>query len=458
MSNQSNEREITVELSPLDQRRMIVSLESCEVFERNGRPIPRPKITRDTVNPDALATLLYSQTIFPPATIFSDFASVGMGGRLMVSEGKYQFSEVPDIIDALPRRPHSDFDAIEQLAAVLEQSGIDFNDCTLLLSEGKDSTGIAIALAELGVRVDCLNFSNADSNTDYVEQLARSLGHRLTVFRYQDMKIPEESLERLGRVFEPTLDQAFLSYLLLPLQDLEGRTLIDGMGNDIYMGHLPTKHQRWATFVSGAVTAILPESLRRKLCDLTAGDAAVAGLPFRSFSECQGLYNGFSARAVEASTGGRIDRHLLDLDHTWRSLGFERGRALSRGRYLDNYSYCGKSVALAEMIGGRVYFPWADPSLAPAYVSLQNSELYEWPSVNKLRLRQAISNRFDYEQPKVGFLSPVPQILTQNSTLVGAKLAASELMGDPLKKQLSKSNLDSPRLLCAILLALWEDS
>ncbi|WP_146458709.1 hypothetical protein [Rubripirellula tenax] len=336
-------------------------------------------------------------------------------------------------------------------------SDIEFDRATLLLSEGKDSTGIALAIAELGKKVDCMTFANSDTNIDYVESLANRLGFRLTVVRYSDMRISDDSLDRLGNVFEPTLDQAFLSYLLLPMASLHGRTILDGMGNDIYMGHLPSKQQRQATAVCHALTKWMPSSLRNRLRDMRCTDHPSTGVPFRSFTECQGFFNGFSQSLIESSTCGKIEK-LCDVDKNWNSMGFEQARALSRGRFLDNYSYSGKSVALAEMIQGRVVFPWCDQSLANRFSTIKNEARFQWPSVNKLLLREAISKRMDYEQPKVGFRAPVARILSENRKLLEYVIDHSETLGPRMKPFLLGLAPHSPRLACGFLYALWEHS
>ncbi|MGB7328755.1 MAG: hypothetical protein WBD31_28005 [Rubripirellula sp.] len=289
-----------IDLPNFDQQRIIVARETGEEFVRDGRPIPHPMIpTSESVDRDALATLLYSGTVFPPATIFKGYCSLGLGGSLALADGKADYASAENLFDHDQSPLPQNFDCISNLAASMANDEIDFDKTTLLLSEGKDSTGIALAIAELGQKVDCLTFANSDTNVGFVESIAKRLGFRLTVVRYGNMQITDDSLDRLTRVFEPTLDQAFLSYLLLPMEALEGRTILDGMGNDIYMGHLPSKQQRQATSVCSAVAKVVPDSLRNRLRDISCSDRPSTGVPFRSFTECQGLFNGFSEALVQ---------------------------------------------------------------------------------------------------------------------------------------------------------------
>ncbi|TWU19995.1 hypothetical protein Poly21_21740 [Allorhodopirellula heiligendammensis] len=447
---------IEMELEPFDQQRYVAEIATGKPQVRDGRLLSKPNMLSDVcVNRDALATLLYSGTIYPPQTIFQDHTAIGMGGRLRIDQDSIHYESDANLFADGGGASDDVFDCIDLLAESIERSDLDVDNATLLLSEGKDSTGIALALAQLGRRVPCFTFANADSNVEYVEFLARKLGFPLTVFRYQQMAITEDALDRLGSVFEPTTDQAFLSFLLLPMERFQGQTLLDGMGNDLYMGHLPSANQYHAMRLCSRVEKIFPEGVRNRLRDMRSSDHPSSGVPFRSFTECQGLYNGLSESLISASTHGKVQK-LTDLDRGWKSHGFERSRALSRGRFLDNYSYSGKSIALAEMADGRVYFPWADPGIAKRFLSTNDQDRFQWPTVNKLMLRNAIAKRIDYQQPKVGFKAPLAEILTCNRLLVERSIDSSRTIGGSLKTFLKGLRPTSPRLSCVFLYTLWE--
>lgn len=442
--------------TPFDQRRMIVHKPTGCSFIRNGKRIPKPQINESTIDHDALATLLYTGTIFPPKTIFADFASIGMGGALTLdSTTGFRYEAVDDLfaqIDACVVEP---FDAISDLAHSLEECDVDFDNATLLLSEGKDSMAIAFALAEMGVRIDCLMFSNPDSNVNFVESITRKLGHNLSIFRYENLMISEETLSRLAQAFEPTLDVKLLAYLVFPIERLVGRTLIEGTGNDIYMGHVPRPKQWFATHVCDVTGRLVPSHFKTKYKWRLFKDSPMAGVPFRNFTECQGLYSGFSQSLVEESVGGGV-QVMSGVNSKWRELGFERARALSHGRFLDTYSFEGSTTSFAEMIEGRVFFPWAEESIAKKYVALNDKVRFRWPKVNKLLLRDALNKRESYNQAKVPFRPPISQILECNRGLVDKAVANSKTLGGGLKKDLASLKESSRRLRCGFQYALWE--
>ncbi len=96
-----------------------------------------------------------------------------MGGKLRLNgvETEYNFEE--DLFAEVETCNEEAFDCIDELAKTLAESKLDFDSATLLLSEGKDSTGIALALAEINVKIDCVTFANSDTNIGYVEFLAK---------------------------------------------------------------------------------------------------------------------------------------------------------------------------------------------------------------------------------------------------------------------------------------------
>ena len=439
-----------------DQRRELFSRSRNRTFVRDGREIPKPNATSDQIDRDALATLIYSGMICPPVTIFKDYLAIGLGGVLKTDGASPIYDEATDIFDGVPPAD-TEFDTIELLAEAIERKGLDESRCRLLLSEGKDSTAIAIAFAELGAKINCVTFANADTNVGFIESIAKRFGHQLDVIRYSRLKYSEDSLRPLAKVLEPNLDQAFLSYLLLPTQDFRDCVLIDGMGNDLYMGHLPSAAQAKATRVSSVMSRMLPGRLREYLKPRTFPNSQSAGVPFRSFSECQGLYHGFCQRLVERSTGGSV-RMPTQLDRTWRTLGFQKARALTRGRYLDTYSFAGKSIALAEMASARVYFPWMDRQIALRFAGLPDHVKFEWPSNNKLMLRRSIEKRIEYRQPKVGFLAPTREIFAENMPLLERAIGQSRLLGEPLKHAIDFNSPYENRAVSCALFALWEQA
>ena len=447
--------EIKYSQNKLDQSRRLFSKSNSELLIRDGTKIPKQNVSKETVNAKALATLLYSGTVFPPDTIFNDYCAVGMGGTLSANGQEIGYVEAEELFDD-SEVGSSQIDPINALAEAMDQSATDLNQCILLLSEGKDSTGIAIALAELGVKVDCLTFANSDTNVELVTDIAQRLGHRLEVIRYDNYTIPKSSLDRLANVFEPSVDQAFLSYLLLPTDVFQGRIIIDGMGNDLYMGHLPSKQQLLATKVCSAVNSLTPNWLSDSLKGKSFRNSERCGIPFRSFTECQGFYNGFDRSVIRKLIAEPVS--LNRIDQQWKSIGFERARALSRGRYLDTYSFCGKSIALAEMASAKIYFPWADEKVAKQFGRLTPNSKYQWPAINKLPLREAINRRFDYRQPKVGFRAPVQEILASNRELLESAVKASSLIPEQIKSQAFASTKYENRLVACALVALWEQA
>ena len=110
------------------------------------------------------------------------------------------------------------------------------------------------------------------------------------------------------------------------------------------------------------------------------------------------------------------------------------------------------------MIEGRVVFPWCDSNIAKKFATIDDDRKFNWPTTNKRMLRDAISKRISYNQPKVGFRAPVVEILVENRKLVEHVISNSSTLGPELIAFLLKLKSGSPRLACGFLYALWEFS
>ncbi len=117
----------------------------------------------------------------------------------------------------------------------------------LLFSGGKDSTFIAHRLQKF--KINALYFSFASNNEE--KKIINDLADKLNIkIFFTKNKLEFLDLEDiLKNIKEPCLDPAGLSILLLldiclfKKYNFSDVVFIDGMGNDLYMGHLPGKNE-----------------------------------------------------------------------------------------------------------------------------------------------------------------------------------------------------------------------
>jgi len=123
----------------------------------------------------------------------------------------------------------------------------------LLFSGGKDSTFIAHRLQKLKIKALYFSFASNNEEKKVITDLADKL--QIEIF-FTKPKLEFLDLEYiLKNIKEPCLDPAGLSVLLLfdiclfKKYDFSDVIFIDGMGNDIYIGHLPGKRELQKEFL-----------------------------------------------------------------------------------------------------------------------------------------------------------------------------------------------------------------
>ena len=123
----------------------------------------------------------------------------------------------------------------------------------LLFSGGKDSTFIAHRLQKLKIKALYFSFASNNEEKKAITDLADKL--QIEIF-FTKPKLEFLDLEYiLKNIKEPCLDPAGLSVLLLfdiclfKKYDFSDVIFIDGMGNDIYIGHLPGKRELQKEFL-----------------------------------------------------------------------------------------------------------------------------------------------------------------------------------------------------------------
>lgn len=123
----------------------------------------------------------------------------------------------------------------------------------LLFSGGKDSTFIAHRLQKLKIKALYFSFASNNEEKKAITDLADKL--QIEIF-FTKPKLEFLDLEYiLKNIKEPCLDPAGLSVLLLfdiclfKKYDFSDVIFIDGMGNDLYVGHLPGKRELQKEFL-----------------------------------------------------------------------------------------------------------------------------------------------------------------------------------------------------------------
>ena len=264
----------------------------------------------------------------------------------------------------------------------------------LMVSGGKDSAAIAWALRELGrnaTLIHCTNRGRENESPD-VERLAKQLGYEC-LFLADDIELVDEFLSKKVQSLPiPMGDPAFFAYLravreinsTLDLSRQERVVLLDGMGNDSYMGHIPPKREK--------LILNLPRLsfLNEKIISLTYEQPVVHYALEMLFKRREERH--FSG-AFFAADEGAISPDLPHIFASYKSHPEER-RALVRGGILDIDAGMRKGV-LAATLDSRidVAFPFLDPRWVKLFETFPEREMFDYPaSLNKKILRNFLGD------------------------------------------------------------------
>jgi asparagine synthetase B (glutamine-hydrolysing) len=274
----------------------------------------------------------------------------------------------------------------------------------LLQSGGKDSTSLAIALAEARPDATCLTYVGGGKENEAAS--ARTVAARLGLKHGILVCDPGRAWDRYVQLVPDlpllTGDFAFLSYVdilsELRIQGADG--VIDGLGSDVYFGTPVSRQSRF--LAAAAHTLPLPRRwselplLRRSFalcyCVSTLGMSEVERFfPGSRFSlsdadEILGLQHSRASRdRLMSRTSTFVDQQSLSMRRAYATLLSESGGAFAKGQY---------ATSALDM---SIAYPFCDEALV-SWLSRDlpsGLRIDERTGMNKVIVRQHIAGRFD---------------------------------------------------------------
>ena len=273
----------------------------------------------------------------------------------------------------------------------------------LFHSAGKDSNTIALSLAKAGLQEQVTlitHKSNMDDDECELSSLiAKKLGfkHKLLIeVNSFDEAARSQIYEHYYNVPFPCVDSPSLAYSLYihQIPELKGANLIDGTGNDIYMGHIPSKNEYKKSKL--AIVFGRMAWVRRYL-----SSHSILNQLFRTRSEWTGL------RGLSPGDSNLIFSDSYSVSSYWKSedcsMDYSEFRATIRGRFLDSEAYGRKVRNFADANNSNVIFPWMNTDVAKYVCTFDEKYLFDKSSFrNKLFLRDLIKDEIGVCADQVG--------------------------------------------------------
>ncbi|RAN82708.1 hypothetical protein B5P43_01075 [Bacillus sp. SRB_336] len=364
-----------------------------------------------SLDPISIADLLRNGFVYPPHSIYSNVkvASLGFDAKQdMYQNPRFHFAFQSSSAPARPRAGSLDdrvlLDTYHRLLceAISRRIG-GMRSPWLLQSGGKDSTSMAIAIAEVRPRTTCITYRGGPEENELASarMVARKLGLRHETLTCDPGRAYDRYLAMVPRIPLLAADFALLSYadLATEVGIRGGDGIIDGLGSDIYFGTPMNRRQRllW-TLARGfrlpsGIFELGPVSRNFKLC------YALGTLQMNSFER---LFPGsrFTDAEVDELLGRPIASRSRRRLETFRDdiEAADSGEAMRRvALTISEASAFAKGMYTASAVSLRAVYPYCDARLRDwVFHNLPDDRLIGPGGLNKVLVRLHIARRFEH--------------------------------------------------------------
>lgn len=363
------------------------------------------------VSPAGVSHLLHDALVPIPNTVYQDIHFVGLGDRcdLRAADGsaKLTFSNAhPYFLENSAEDRTADAKHLLQLLTQAVTRQVETcRDSFLMLSSGKDSSALALALAEAGYRdFPCVTFQSDDDDGEHVfaAALCRRLGlnHETVDIGAGDGRTRELLTAFFTRTSLPCGDFAQIPYALCAAA-VGGsvRGVVDGSGNDCFLGDLPSRNERIRfrlAIGSGPIAGMIEKCLHPdSVLNYFLRSRSASILPGRTFRPID----------TRAFYPGSVDtaKWWSDLNRQSRHLGAIEIRNSPVMRHVDQAAILLKVRLAAESRGLNVLLPFCDRDVIDYTFNLPERERFDRSTgTNKLLLRTMLKRFIDYDADAIG--------------------------------------------------------
>jgi len=275
----------------------------------------------------------------------------------------------------------------------------------LLLSSGKDSVALALALADGGhTDVQCVTFKSGPDDTEhvYAAGLCRRLGleHHTVQMPHDAATTKVALLHFFAHSPLPSADQGTIpSVIVAHTAGLDHGGFIDGAGNDPYMGYLISNRGRIKRSfrVRNRHAARVMTNLIRHDSPINyfARSKAATLLPGRMFRDRE--TRSFYSDALDT------EDFWYELTRDTSGLGTIDFSAMTIIRHTEAARSNPRTFLVARANGLEPLFPFCDEGIADYYFNLpETSRFNQSTRTNKVLLRRLLAEALDYDPKIVG--------------------------------------------------------
>lgn len=272
----------------------------------------------------------------------------------------------------------------------------------ILLSGGKDSTAIAYGLSRAGFK-NVTGYTYVplvgENEAKDAQLVCQALGYKHKIVNCDFKKDFQAWFNTLSSSSAPSGDFAFPAVCrVLDEMKTDGVSIVlDGMGNDVYMGHIPPKVESTLKRAS-LVNLFRKFAWSKDHLFYWVGSWKIRYLV--SSIMMHPLERMFPGTRLSVRELKRLNlptdwiwQELVSLEKKSKHLPEHLQRAYIRGLLFDQFCAMQKTKIAAEANDVKIMFPFADYRFCQYYCSLKNSERYNWSNrKNKVSLRKYLSD------------------------------------------------------------------
>jgi hypothetical protein len=365
-----------------------------------------------SISPFGISQLLHHGLVPPPHTEWEEIWFIGIGARatlMATSQGMDLSIErtYPFLADNSRETSEPSTAALLELltAATDRQVRNAGSQGLLMMSSGKDSVSIAVALAEGGhAEIPCITYRPhpADKENEIASDVCRTLG-----LKHQTIDLPVDPSvveEILVRFFEgsprPCGDNAQIPYALAIAESgLTSGAVLDGSGSDLYMGYVPGPDSR-----KKHRYRIRNEAIARGVERVIPIDSSV------NYLTRSRVATTLPGRAFRLPDTRRFYPEVVDTRPWWLTLS----EATSE---MDDHDVANAVVQIfedqagvhlkahmaAQAFGMEASLPYCDPDLVDYAFDLPLSDRYDPDTgVTKILVRRMLLDTIGYDAEAVG--------------------------------------------------------
>lgn len=380
------------------------------------------------ISPLACQFILGSGFVPPPYTMYENLFRLTIGDTITLNYQKLELAYKTNHLFKLSNSKSTNnyqYDKMKDKLTKTIQNNLKDEKIYFFQSSGKDSLAILTAFKNAGyTNVHCVTYNPKFMEDESVDAkiIAENFGYSHTIVESDPMQ--EFTILKDFCKTSPAInaDYALIPYVsIVNKLAIKNATIVDGMGNDIYMGHIPPKIE--STLKKLSIVRFFP-FLWDKIETPNLGKHITYVLKSIFMYPSERVISGthISPYAIK-NTFGYIEEEYKNffktLFYKYKNLNEIDFRSYIRGRLFDNAACMEKGRLAAVSNENEIVFPFCDKDMIEYYFNMIESDKFDYNNrVNKIALRKMLQEEYgevEYLSKKGSFRYDMVSFLSHNS-------------------------------------------